>query len=213
MQESVKSAHPEIFKVKMQAKKNVRTISTMSSSNYDNSDNSSNFGGKAFKIPKKFHEGDILTECGDISGNKLINQQELPHCSKDDEWMETKRNSEEAMQEYLQLIRDSPFLLKRSFLYNREIDQIKDQEQENNYNRAIQSIRNLFGDEESIIADMELHEEPAPVSFSPAKDDHYSDMDDLLSNLSEPKGRYHDNFEYEENSSMKDDRANWNMSQ
>jgi len=42
----VVSAHPEIFKVKMLAKKNVKTISTMSSSNYDNSDNSSNLGGK-----------------------------------------------------------------------------------------------------------------------------------------------------------------------
>jgi hypothetical protein len=60
----VVSAHPEIFKVKMLAKKNVKTISTMSSSNYDNSDNSSNLGGKnCFRVPRrKFYERDILTE-------------------------------------------------------------------------------------------------------------------------------------------------------
>lgn len=58
------SAHPEIFKVKMLAKKNVKTISTMSSSNYDNSDNSSNIGGSTcFKMPKrKIYDRDILTE-------------------------------------------------------------------------------------------------------------------------------------------------------
>ena len=51
VQNGMISAHPEIFKVKMLAKKNVRTISTMSSSNYDNSDNSSNFGNSScFKV-------------------------------------------------------------------------------------------------------------------------------------------------------------------
>jgi hypothetical protein len=150
VQNGIISAHPEIFKVKMLAKKNVKTISTMSSSNYDNSDNSSNIGGKTgFKVPKRrFYERDILTECADNHIQEIDNQlaeffnhDQLQNRSKDDEWMRVNRNKEEYMNEYLRLMRDSPYLLKRSFLYNGEVDQMKDKEKEMLYELALQRVK------------------------------------------------------------------------
>ena len=188
----------------MQAKKNVKTISTMSSSNYDNSDNSSNIGSKAFKVPKRrFHERDILTECADNHRSGLLNQQELKNCSKDDEWMEIHNNSEEAMNEYLRLIRDSPYLLKRSFLYNREVDQMKDKEQEINYDRSLQSIRGLFGEDQDFTEDKEMQDDTCLFNFSPSKEYNDPYNDDLLLDFSESKNypKLADNLEDEENSS------------
>lgn len=219
MQNEIISAHPEIFKVKMLAKKNVKTISTMSSSNYDNSDNSSSIGGKGFKVPKKrFYDREIMTEWADnkhtqeIDTNlaEILGQQNVQNRSKDDEWMDANSNSEEAMNEYLRLIRDSPFLLKRSFLYNREIDQMKIKEKEMLYELSLQNVKLLFGEDQENSDEKEAQNNEWAFHFSPMKDLNEPLCDDVLSVSSDCKHypAYNDHLEYDDNSSIRDDPIN-----
>jgi len=139
-------------------------------------------------MPKKrFYERDIMTECADNHTqeidnhlSELLNQQDLQNKSKDDEWMPTNQNKEEYMNECLRLIRDSPYLLKRSFLYNQEVDQMKDIEKEMIYELSLKRFRNLFGDisegatpseeQESLIEKEQQSDDSYCPSFSPFKD-------------------------------------------
>lgn len=75
------------------------------------------------------------------------------------------------MNEYLRLIRDSPYLLQRSFLYNQEVDQMKDEEQNKLYEDSLQSIKELFGDEHEFADEqVKLDEEMYGTQYSPFQD-------------------------------------------
>lgn len=223
IQNGVISAHPEIFKVKMLAKKNVKTISTMSSSNYDNSDNSSNIGGgSCFKAPRgMFYERDILTECQEDRGpeindqlDELIKDNKLQNKSKDDEWMIVKQK-EDYKNEYLCLIRDSPFLLQRSFLYNKESDNLKSEEKEETYNNALERVKVLFQDENDV-EEQDFHNNEIEEShFSPMKEFNEGMCEETFSMYSDSKNCYknNDNMDCDENSSYRDESiGNYNNS-
>jgi hypothetical protein len=131
------------------------------------------------------------------------------------------------MNEYLKLIRDSPFLLKRSFLYNQEIDQMKSKEKEMLYDMALQEVRKLFGDpSDELIADedQELADDKDQQSddfysnpFSPLKDFNDPICDDLLSVSSDSRNisrANNDNMECDDNNSLRDyPNNNFNISQ
>lgn len=88
------------------------------------------------------------------------------------------------MNEYLKLIRDSPFLLKRSFLYNQEIDQMKSKEKEMLYEIALQEVRKLFGDSSDELVDDEDQE--LLEDKSPQIDDFYSSPFSPLKDFNDP---------------------------
>jgi hypothetical protein len=130
--------------------------------------------------------------------------------------MDVNSNSEEAMNEYLRLIRDSPFLLKRSFLYNREIDQMKDKEKEMMYELSLKNVKTLFGEEQELSDDKEAQNEECTINFSPMKDLNEPLYDDFLSVSSDCKHypAYNDQLEYDDNSSIRDYPINtYNRSQ
>ena len=223
IQNGVISAHPEIFKVKMLAKRNVKTISTMSSSNYDNSDNSSNIGGGGwFKAPRgMFYERDILTECQEDRGqeindqlDELLKDNKLQNKSKDDEWMIIKQK-EDFKNEYLWLIRDSPFLLQRSFLYNKESDQLKAEEKDKIYETALERVKVLFQDENELEEPDFQNNEIDESQFSPMKEFNEVMCEETFSMCSDSKNWYknNDNMDCDENSSFKDESlGNYNNS-
>ena len=222
IQNGVISAHPEIFKVKMLAKRNVKTISTMSSSNYDNSDNSSNIGGGSwFKAPRRmFYERDILTECQEDRGqeindqlDELLKDNEHQSKSKDDGWMIVKQK-EDYKDKYLWLIRDSPFLLQRSFLYNKEIDQLKDEERNRNYDKALEGVKDLFQDENELEEPDFQQIEIDDSQFSPMKEFNEPLWEETFSMWSDSKNCCkNNNMDWDENSSYRDESmGNYNNS-
>ena len=219
VQNGIISAHPEIFKVKMLAKKNVKTISTMSSSNYDNSDNSSNIGSNYFKVPNsRIYERDIMTECGEDRAQEISEQlknlideeKELNNRSKDDEWMNTSINKQDYMNECIKLIRDSPFLLKRSFLCSKEHERTKEIEQERDYCFSLQGLKSLFNDEDDMQDSSPAMSDAHGCKLSPYKSLNEQIYGDILSISSDSKHQqFVDDMEVIENNSINEDVMNY----
>lgn len=106
------------------------------------------------------------------------------------------------------MIRDSPYLLKRSFLYNQEIDKLKDQEREQLYNLTLECIKRLFKEDHDI-EDLDLQPNELDASqVSPMKDFNEQLYEETFSMLSDSKpfGKFQtDNMDCDENASLKDE--------
>ena len=191
----------------------------MSSSNYDNSDNSSNIGSNYFKVPNsRVYERDIMTECGEDREQEISEQlknlieeeKELNNRSKDDEWMNKSINKQDYMNECIKLIRDSPFLLKRSFLCSKELERTKEKEDERDYYFSLEGLKSLFNDEEDVQDLSPAVSDRQGYKLSPYKSLNEQIYEDILSMSSDSKHQqFVDDLEVLENNSINDDVMNY----
>lgn len=119
-------------------------------------------------------------------------------------------NKHEHMNEYIKLLRDSPVLLKRSFLYSQELEKVKEKEKEKYYDLSLQGLKSLFEE------DIEYYTSNEPCSNSEYSNKSWYKalneqiFEDVLSETSDYKHQnYQDDLDIIENNSANDDVMNY----